>query len=110
MISRASGWSSKDWKNADKRFTDTKASITFDITWLNIAKGNWRSMNKEMAGKMISDVNGRDEVEAAVAKDACDLKLSEKNENRAKMKGTHESYQEGYPAPQSHTERLWTCG
>jgi hypothetical protein len=27
-------------------------------------------MNKEMAGKMTSDVRGRDEVEAAVAKDA----------------------------------------
>lgn len=35
-----------------------------------IAKGNWSSMKREMAGKMTSDVNGREEVTAAVAKEA----------------------------------------
>ena len=34
-----------------------------------IADGNWRSMKREMAGKILSDVNGEEEVSAAVAKE-----------------------------------------
>lgn len=32
-----------------------------------MAKGNWRSMNKEIAGKIMSDVRGLLETRAAVA-------------------------------------------
>ena|SRR5258708_40245101 len=60
-------------------------SIKFEVTWANyatkhelkkkkklshnitIARGNWRSMNKEIAGKIISDVRGFEETKAAVA-------------------------------------------
>jgi hypothetical protein len=43
--------------------------MMFDVTWLNIASGNWRSMKSEMLGKILSDVSGELEVSAAVAKE-----------------------------------------
>lgn len=59
--------------------------MMFEVTWLNykdirqphddtmnthtIAKGNCNNMNREMAGKITSDVKGREEVTAAVAKE-----------------------------------------
>jgi hypothetical protein len=44
-------------------------STMFDVTWLNVAKGNWRSMKSEILGNITSEVNGIDEVQAAVAKE-----------------------------------------
>jgi hypothetical protein len=60
--------------------------MMFDVTWLNcriqllvtfeqevlfhtIARGNCKSMNNAIAGNMTSEVRGRDEVRAAVAKE-----------------------------------------
>lgn len=36
---------------------------------LTIAKGNWRSIKRDMAGKMISEVRGIEDVNAAAAKE-----------------------------------------
>ncbi len=36
---------------------------------LTIARGNWSSMKREMEGKILSDVRGASEVNAAVAKE-----------------------------------------
>jgi hypothetical protein len=63
--------------------------MIFDVTWaiyimqkvitakdmqamavLTIAKGNWSNINSEIAGKIISEVRGRDEATAAVANEA----------------------------------------
>ena len=40
-----------------------------DVTWLNMANGNWRSMKSEMLGNIISEVSRVDEVRAAMAKE-----------------------------------------
>ena len=36
---------------------------------LTIAKGNWRSIKRDMAGKMTSEVRGIEDVNAAAAKE-----------------------------------------
>jgi hypothetical protein len=44
--------------------------VDFNIEWiigLAIAKGNCNNMNREMQGKILSEVNGASEVKAAVA-------------------------------------------